>query len=84
MSVVVAFSDVCFKLCCIESYLADDASVDAEVFVNKARVPMETVTEWSLKLRYKVVLARILDANRKFTEAAKQYYELSTLSNANV
>jgi COP9 signalosome complex subunit 4 len=65
---------------CAEAFLADDASVDAEVFVNKARVPMEGVTEWTLKLRYKVVLARILDANRKFTEAAKQYYELSTLN----
>lgn len=68
----------------IEAFLADDASVDAEVFVNKARIPMETVTEWTLKLRYKVVLARILDANRKFTEAAKQYYELSTLSHQDV
>ena len=69
---------------CAEAFLADDASVDAEVFVNKARQPMDGVTEWTLKLRYKVVLARILDANRKFTEAAKQYYELSTLANQDV
>lgn len=45
---------------------------------------MEGVTEWALKLRYKVVLARILDARRKFTEAAKQYYELSTITNQDV
>lgn len=70
--------------CLAEAFLADDASVDAEVFVNKARQPMDGVTEWTLKLRYKVVLARILDANRKFTEAAKQYYELSTLANQDV
>lgn len=65
---------------CAEAYLADDSAIDAEVFVNKARTPMESVSEWTLQLRYKVVLARILDANRKFTEAAKQYYELSTMT----
>lgn len=69
---------------CAEAYLADDSAIDAEVFVNKARTPMETITEWTLQLRYKVVLARILDANRKFTEAAKQYYELSTMTHADV
>jgi COP9 signalosome complex subunit 4 len=65
---------------CAEAYLADDSAIDAEVFVNKARTPMENISEWTLQLRYKAVLARILDANRKFTEAAKQYYELSTMT----
>jgi COP9 signalosome complex subunit 4 len=65
---------------CAEAYLAEDGAIDAEVFVNKARVPMETVQELPLKLRYKAALARILDANRKFTEAAKQYYDLSTMT----
>ena len=49
----------------------------AENFVNRASRFIHTVTEWSLKLRYQVCYARILDAKRKFLEAAVRYHDLS-------
>lgn len=45
---------------------------------------MHAVTEWSLQLRYSVTLARVLDSNRKFVDAALRYYELSTTQNKQV
>jgi COP9 signalosome complex subunit 4 len=42
---------------------------------------MHAVIEWSLQLRYSVTLARVLDSNRKFVDAALRYYELSTTQN---
>lgn len=45
---------------------------------------MHAITEWSLKLRYSVTLARVLDSNRKFVDAAWRYYELSTTQNKQV
>ena len=45
---------------------------------------MNSVTDWALQLRYRVTFARILDANRKFVDAAMRYYELSTTQNAQV
>eukprot|EP01031_Cornospumella_fuschlensis_P028426 gene28426-34317_t len=64
---------------CAEAYLEDEAAVEAEVFMNKASPYMNSITAWTLQLRYKATLARVLDANRKFAEAALKYYELSTL-----
>jgi len=63
-----------------EAFLEDDATVDAEIFVNKASALINDVDEWTLQLRYRTTFARILDANRKFAEAASRYYELSTTS----
>ena len=65
---------------CAEAYLEDDQAIDAEVFMNKASPFMQNITTWILNLRYKATLARVLDANRKFLEAAIRYYELSVLS----
>jgi hypothetical protein len=65
--------------------LEDDEAVDAETFVNKASPLMNSVSlDLSLQLRYRVTYARVLDANRKFIEAAIRYYELSTITNFNV
>lgn len=63
-----------------EAFLEDDATVDAEIFVNKASALINEVDDWTLQLRYRTTFARILDANRKFAEAASRYYELSTTS----
>lgn len=60
--------------------MEDDATVDAEIFVNKASALINEIEEWTLQLRYRTTFARILDANRKFAEAASRYYELSTTS----
>jgi len=62
-----------------ETFLEDDESVDAETFVNRASGLMHAVPadEWALRLRYRVTLARTLDARRKFLDAAMRYYELS-------
>jgi COP9 signalosome complex subunit 4 len=66
--------------------LEDDDTVEAEIFVNKASghmsaVPSENV---ALALRYRVTYARVLDANRKFVEAAMRYYDLSNTNTADV
>lgn len=39
--------------------------------------PQQAVTDYWVQLRYRVTYARVLDANRKFLEAAMRYYELS-------
>lgn len=35
------------------------------------------MTDYWVQLRYRVTYAKVLDANRKFLEAALRYYELS-------
>jgi len=74
-----------------ECYLEEDLTVEAEGAVTKAGTIIEatgisisaenevkderTVT---LLLRYKSTYARVLDANRKFLQAAMKYHDLST------
>eukprot|EP01038_Epipyxis_sp_PR26KG_P016750 gene16750-22913_t len=69
---------------CSEAYLEDDQPIDAEIFVIKASPLINSVTDWTLLLRYRVTYARILDANRKFVEAADRYYDLSLTTNSNI
>jgi COP9 signalosome complex subunit 4 len=69
---------------CAEAFLEEEAAVDAEVFVNKASPFINSINDWALLLRYRVTYARVLDANRKFIEAALRYYELSTTDNAKI
>ncbi len=68
----------------IEAFLEEDEALEAEIFVNKASIYMNAVTDWALQLRYRVTAARVMDANRKFIDAAVRYYELSTTSHGNV
>ncbi|KAJ0404056.1 hypothetical protein P43SY_004311 [Pythium insidiosum] len=60
-----------------ELYLQEDETVDAENFINRASRCIHSVEDWALKLRYQVSYARILDAKRKFLDAALRYYEFS-------
>jgi COP9 signalosome complex subunit 4 len=60
-----------------ELYLQEDLTVEAEGFLNRASQVVDKVESWTLVLRYKVSYARVLDAKRKFLEAAVRYYELS-------
>ena len=45
---------------------------------------MHSITDWTLQLRYSVTLARVLDSNRKFVDAAMRYYDLSMTQNKQV
>ena len=58
--------------------------MDAEVFLNKASSCIQTVTDVGLLLRYRATYARVLDANRKFVDAAMRYYDLSNTTFAEV
>eukprot|EP00164_Ancoracysta_twista_P003596 GFYU01004816.1.p1 GENE.GFYU01004816.1~~GFYU01004816.1.p1 ORF type:complete len:409 (+),score=120.51 GFYU01004816.1:177-1403(+) len=58
-------------------YLEDGVPENADAYINRASLLMGDVTDFSLKLRYKVCYARILDSKTRFLEAALRYYELS-------
>lgn len=66
-----------------ETFLTDDESSadQAETFVHKASLLMNdvstTTTGRVIHLRYKSIHARVLDANRKFVDAAMRFFELS-------
>jgi len=63
---------------CAEAYLQEEESDQADVCVNKASMFMHAVEDSKLMLRYKFTYARVMDANRKFVDAAMRYHELST------
>eukprot|EP00898_Chlorokybus_atmophyticus_P003583 jgi/Chlat1/4225/Chrsp27S04247 len=67
----------CIKIA--QLYLEDDDAISAETYIKKASFLLSTCKEEALDLQYKVCYARILDAKRKFLEAALRYYELSQL-----
>ena len=60
-------------------YLEDDNPVDAEAYVNRAAAFQAQASDAILQLKYKACYARVLDAKRRFIEAAQRYYELSTV-----
>jgi COP9 signalosome complex subunit 4 len=64
--------------------MQDGQGAEAEIFMNRASPLMHTVSEWSLQLRYSVTLARVLDSNRKFLDAAIRYFNLSNTQNKQV
>ena len=70
-----------------------DEAIDAEIYVNKASALINAAAFQSksgedaygpVQLRFRVTYARVLDANRKFAEAAVRYYGLSTTTGYNV
>lgn len=73
--------DKCIQIAML--YMQDDESVTAETFINRASVLIGEETEPRLRLQHKVCYARILDAKRKFLEAATRFYQLSQLQNRN-
>jgi len=60
-------------------YLEDDDAVSAESFINRASALISASSDEKVNLHYKVSYARVLDAKRKFYDAAVRYYELSKL-----
>lgn len=69
---------------CAEAALEDDEAIDAEVYLTKASQVINSVSDLTIVLRYRVTNARVLDANRKFVDAAIRYYELSNTTTANI
>jgi COP9 signalosome complex subunit 4 len=61
----------------------EDENAEADSAVNKAGQVIEQISKteqhqhMALILRYKSTYARVLDANRKFLQAASRYHELS-------
>lgn len=64
-----------------ECYLEEDETVEADGAVTKAGTVVESIPNpedhMALILRYKSTYARVLDANRKFLQAASRYHDLS-------
>ena len=69
-----------------------DEAIDAEIYVNKASALINAAASQAsgedaygpVQLRFRVTYARVMDANRKFAEAAVRYYGLSTTTGYNV
>lgn len=63
---------------CAEAFLQDEANDSAEMMCAKAaRLISDVENNTALLLRFRVIRAKVDDANRKFVEAARQYHELS-------
>merc|ERR1719343_1827705 len=60
-----------------ELYLEDEDAVAADTFCTRAAMLMHEVQDVPLQLRFRVCHARILDAKRKFLDAASKYCDLS-------
>jgi COP9 signalosome complex subunit 4 len=77
-----ARTDVYVKIA--ECFLAEDEIAESDAAVQKAGQVVENIPDkeqhQALILRYKSTYARVLDANRKFLQAAQRYHELSQSS----
>lgn len=67
-----------------ECFLAEDLIAESDSAVTKAGGVVESIQKpeehMGLILRYKSTYARVLDANRKFLQAAQRYHDLSLSS----
>lgn len=67
-----------------ECFLEEDEIVESDSAVTKAGGVVESISKpeehMALILRYKSTYARVLDANRKFLQAASRYHDLSQSS----
>jgi COP9 signalosome complex subunit 4 len=67
-----------------ECFLEEDEIVESDSAVTKAGTVVESISKpeehMALILRYKSTYARVLDANRKFLQAASRYHDLSQSS----
>lgn len=69
---------------CAEASLADEECAAAEAYLNKASSIMGSIKEKQLVMRYKVTYAKVLDMNKKFSEAALKYYEISIIDDISI
>lgn len=61
----------------VRNYLEDDDPLAADVYLNKAKTLLHLCHNQGLKLMFQLSHARILDAQRKFLEASREYHDLS-------
>lgn len=61
----------------VRNYLEVDDSTSAEMYINKLKNIMHTVSDQDLNLHFKLSQARILDAKRDFLSASQRYHEIS-------
>jgi len=72
----------CVKIA--QLYLEDDDALSADAFIKKAAFLVAEAKDEALELQYNTCAARILDAKRRFLEAALRYYSLSQLANRQI
>lgn len=65
-------------------YLEDDDAVAAEQYIKKASSLIAGCKQPALELQYRSCYVRILDAKRRFVEAAQRYYEISQMQTQQV
>lgn len=61
----------------VRNYLEEDDSLSAEVYINKLKNIMHTVSDQDLNLHFKLSQARIQDSKRDFLLASQRYHEIS-------
>ncbi|KAF4988818.1 hypothetical protein FDECE_14910 [Fusarium decemcellulare] len=61
----------------VRNYLEVDDSTAAEMYINKLKNIMHTVSDQDLNLHFKLSQARIQDAKRDFLSASQRYHEIS-------
>lgn len=61
----------------VRNYIEEDNTVDAEIYLNKAKGLMHKCQDQELILMFQLSQARILDANRRFLEACQAYHTIS-------
>lgn len=58
-------------------YIAADQTEKAELYINRANTQIAHCNDEGVRLQHRFCQARILDAKRKFEDAAIKYYQLS-------
>lgn len=61
----------------VRNYLEVDDSTSAEMYINKLKNIMHTVSDPDLNLHFRLSQARIQDAKRDFLSASQRYHEIS-------
>jgi COP9 signalosome complex subunit 4 len=61
----------------VRNYLEVDDSISAEIYINKLKNIMHSVSDRDLDLHFKLSQARIQDAKREFLGASQRYHEIS-------
>ncbi|KAI9886302.1 MAG: hypothetical protein M1823_001911 [Watsoniomyces obsoletus] len=61
----------------VRNYLELNDTMSADMYLNKAKAVMHNCGDPELRLMFQLSHARILDSQRKFLDACREYYELS-------
>ncbi|KAJ5114451.1 hypothetical protein NUU61_000210 [Penicillium alfredii] len=61
----------------VRCYLEDDDTMSAEVFLNRIKNLPSKIEDHDAKLYFQLSQARVLDARRRFLDAAQEYFNVS-------